>query len=90
MLVGFALFSQVFHLGASAFFDTGRVWSDYTFRSSLDGNSLGLKYGVGVGAYLLWGVAAIFRADLAYSPDTPPNSLWGAPLALYVSDGVMF
>ncbi len=38
-----------FRLGASAFVDTGRVWSDYSFASPLDGSGLGLKYGAGVG-----------------------------------------
>src|ERR1019366_1099290 len=48
-------------LGNDVFFDAGRVWSDYSFRSPLDGRGLGLKYGVGGGVYFLWGEAAMLR-----------------------------
>ena len=89
LVVGFRLAGQSFKLGGSTFFDTGRVWSDYTFRSPDDGRGVGLKYGAGLGAYLLWGQAALFRVELAYSPDAASENR-GFPFGLYVEDGVMF
>jgi len=89
MWTGFHLFGQAFHIGNDVFFDTGRVWSDYTFRSPLDGRGIGLKWGAGAGIYLLWGQAAIFRMEVAYSPDAEAENP-GFPLGLYVEDGVMF
>ena len=79
---------QVLQLGGDVFFDTGRVWSDYTFHSPLDGSGLDLKWGSGVGGYLLWGQAAMFRIDFAYSPDAVANG--GFPLGIYVEDGLSF
>jgi hypothetical protein len=89
MLFGFRAFGQSFHLGTGVFFDTGRVWSDYTFNSPLDGKGLGLKWGTGASAYLMWGQAAIFRMEIAYSPDAVAENP-GFPLGIYVEDGVMF
>jgi hypothetical protein len=89
MWTGFHLFGQAFHIGNDVFFDTGRVWSDYTFRSPLDGRGIGLKWGAGAGIYLLWGQAAIFRMEVAYSPDAEAENP-GFPLGIYVEDGVMF
>ena len=60
---------QKFTIGGDALFDLGRSWLDYSFRSPLDGNGAGLKYGAGGGLYVLWGQAAIFRIEVAYSPD---------------------
>ncbi|MGD0678393.1 MAG: BamA/TamA family outer membrane protein, partial [Polyangiaceae bacterium] len=85
--IHFELFKQKFHVGGDLFVDTGRVWSDYSFRSPLDGRGIGLKYGVGTGLYFLWGQAAIFRVEAAYSPDAISN---GGPIGLYVEDGTMF
>jgi outer membrane protein assembly factor BamA len=82
-------FGQTFQLGNDLFFDTGRVWSDYTFRSPLDGNGIGLKWGTGVGAYLLWGQAAMFRLDVAYSPDATSENP-GFPFGIYIEDGLSF
>lgn len=87
--VAFTLGGQRFRIGGDAFVDTGRVWSDYSFASPLDGSGLGLKYGVGGGAYLLWGQAAIFRLEVAYSPDAASQNP-SLPLGIYVEDGVMF
>ena len=89
MFVKFHLLKQKVTLGADALFDTGRSWVDYTFRSPLDGSGLGLKYGVGGGIYVLWGQAAMFRIDAAYSPDAAAENP-SFPLGLYVADGVMF
>jgi outer membrane protein assembly factor BamA len=86
---GFHLASQTFRIGGAAFADAGRVWSDYSFSSPLDGSGLGVKYGLGLGAFLLWGQAALFRVDVAYSPDASAENP-GFPLGLYVEDGVMF
>ncbi|HEY3819217.1 MAG TPA: BamA/TamA family outer membrane protein [Polyangiaceae bacterium] len=85
----FHVFGQTIRLGHDVFFDTGRVWSDYTFHSPLDGSGLGLKWGTGVGAYLLWGQAALFRFDFAYSPDATAENP-GFPFGIYVEDGLTF
>ncbi len=56
-------------LGAAAFFDAGRVWADYGRNPELDGDGLGLKYGVGGGPRLRVGRPLIVRVDLAASND---------------------
>jgi hypothetical protein len=89
IFMGFRVVGQSFRFGGSAFADAGRVWSDYSFASPLDGSGLGVKYGLGLGAFLLWGQAALFRVDLAYSPDAVAENP-GFPLGLYVEDNVMF
>ncbi len=89
MLVSFTVLKQKFTLGNTIFFDTGRVWSDYTFHSSLDGQGAGLKYGVGGGLYVLWGQAAMLRIEAAYSPDAVSENPT-LPIGLYVEDGTMF
>jgi outer membrane protein assembly factor BamA len=85
----FTVLKQRIRIGLSAFVDAGRVWSDYTVVTSADGTSLNLKYGLGMGAFLQWGEAAIFRVEAAYSPDAVSENP-GFPLGIYVSDGVMF
>ena len=82
---------QSFRLGGDAFFDTGRVWGNKTPASSstTDETFLGLHYGVGLGGYLLWGQAAMFRVEVAYSPDAASFSST-LPLGIYVEDGTMF
>jgi hypothetical protein len=89
MLLSFGLLKQNFTVGSVLFFDTGRVWSDYTFRSALDGSGIGLKYGVGAGLYVLWGQAAMLRIEAGYSPDAVSENP-SLPLGVYVEDGVMF
>jgi hypothetical protein len=89
LLVDFHLLGQVFHLGGDVLFDTGRLWSDYTFSAPADGSGIGLKWGVGGGVYMIWGQAAVFRVEAAYSPDAVAANP-GLPLGIYVSDGVMF
>src|SRR5262249_49706204 len=69
MLLHLKIFGQMFHIGGTTFFDTGRIWSDYSFKSPADGTGLGLKWGAGLGLYLQWGQAAVFRIEMAYSPD---------------------
>jgi hypothetical protein len=87
--IGFRLFDVRFRVGGDVFIDTGRVWTDYTFDSPLDGHGIGLKYGAGGGLYLLWGQAALFRIEAAYSPDQVAENP-GFPVGIYVEDGVMF
>jgi outer membrane protein assembly factor BamA len=85
----FRLFGQRFRFGTTTFFDAGRVWSGYAFDPIRDGNKLGLKYGIGAGAFLQWGEAAIFRIEAAYSPDAVSENP-GFPVGIYVADGLMF
>ena len=89
MWLHFGVLGQKFTLGNTVFFDTGRVWSDYSFHSSLDGSGVGLKYGVGAGIYVLWGQAAMLRIEAAYSPDAVSENPT-LPLGIYVDDGIMF
>lgn len=89
MLVRFHLLGQQFLLGNDLLVDTGRLWSDYSWRASADGRGVGLKWGVGGGQYLQWGQAAVFRLEVAYSPDARSENP-GLPLGIYVEDGVMF
>lgn len=83
----FEWLGQLLRVGATTFVDLGRLWS----RNGLgdDGPGLGLKYGVGAGVFLQWGDAAIFRIDVAYSPDARSENP-GLPLGIYASDGLMF
>jgi outer membrane protein assembly factor BamA len=88
--VGFHLFKQSFRFGGDVFFDTGRTWIDYSFDSPLDRTGgLGLKYGTGAGLYALWGQAAMFRIEVAYSPDQVAENP-GFPVGIYVEEGTMF
>ncbi len=89
MLVDFKILKQPFHLGGDVLFDVGRLWSNYTFNSPHDDDGIGLKWGAGVGGYLIWGQAAVFRAEVAYSPDAVSENP-SLPLGIYVADGVMF
>ncbi len=89
MFIHFHLFKQKVTMGADALFDAGRSWLDYSFNSPLDGKGVGLKYGVGGGIYVLWGQAAIFRIDAAYSPDAAAENP-SFPVGIYVNDGVCF
>jgi hypothetical protein len=89
MLARFTVLKQRFSIGNTVFFDAGRVWSDYSFRSPLDGSGLGIKYGIGGGIYVLWGQAAMLRIEAAYSPDAVSENA-SLPIGLYVNDGVMF
>jgi hypothetical protein len=85
----FSVLKQKFTIGGDALFDAGRSWLDYSFQSPLDGHGVGLKYGAGGGLYVLWGQAAIFRIDAAYSPDAAAENP-SFPIGLYVEDGTMF
>lgn len=84
----FRLFGDDFRIGNNVFFDAGRVFSGYGWDAR-DGKGLGLKYGVGAGIFVVWGTAAVFRVEFAYSPDAVtanPNF----PIGIYAADGQMF
>lgn len=85
----FHLFGDRFRVGDVVFFDTGRIWTDYTFSDARDGKQIGLKFGAGGGLFLLWGTAAMFRVEVAYSPDASAANP-GFPVGIYVADGLMF
>jgi len=89
MLIHVHWFGQDFHFGGDLLFDTGRLFSDYSFHAPEDGSGIGLKWGAGGGAYLQWGQAAVFRLEAAYSPDAVSENP-SLPLGIYVEDGVMF
>jgi hypothetical protein len=73
-------------VGVDAFFDAGRVWADYVAPAPADGTTLGLKWGAGGGFYFQWDEAALFRIDVAYSPE----SSRGFPLSYYFGSGFLF
>jgi hypothetical protein len=81
-------FGQEFHIGGGAFFDVGRVWLDYTFSAPEDGSFPGLKWGTGLSGYLIWGRAAVFRVEVAFSPFE--KAISDLPIAFYVEDNLMF
>jgi outer membrane protein assembly factor BamA len=83
------VFGSRFQIGTNEFFDTGRVWTNYTFSDPRDGTGLGLKYGVGGGVFIIWDTAALFRIDVAYSPDASAANP-GFPVGIYVQDGLIF
>ncbi len=89
MLFRFSVLKQRFSIGNDAFVDSGRVWSNYSFHSPLDGSGAGLKYGVGGGIYVLWGQAAMLRIEAAYSPDAVSENPT-LPVGIYVNDNTMF
>jgi hypothetical protein len=89
LLVRFRIFGQRFRWGGNLLLDAGRLWANYTFSSPLDGSGIGIKWGAGAGSYLVWGQAAVFRIEVAYSPDASSENP-NLPLGIYVEDGVMF
>lgn len=87
--ISFRFIGSKFRLGNTLLVDAGRVWNDYTFSDVRDGTSIGLKYGIGGGAFLIWDTAALFRVDLAYSPDASAANP-GFPIGIYVQEAMMF
>jgi hypothetical protein len=73
-LFGFDLFGDERRVGLTGFFDFGRSWSDYHYDPELDGDGIGLKYGVGGGLRLASGKSFVLRLDVAWSPDAHPVS----------------
>ncbi len=89
----FHVLRQKIRLGGDVFFDAGRAFDDYRFTSPRDGTGLGVHWGTGAGFYVGWGDAALVRIEVAGSPDAFPLRLLGgagAPLGIYVEDGMMF
>jgi hypothetical protein len=80
---GFDVGGKTFTIGSAAFFDFGRLWSDFGSHPELDGTGVGLKYGVGGGIRLQQGEQFIVRLDVAWSPDANP-------IGLYVQAGQAF
>lgn len=69
----FQLHGKNLILGAAAFVDAGRVWTELDHsHPDLDGTGLGIKYGIGGGLRLQEGQTFVVRADLAWSPDARP------------------
>lgn len=64
----FELSGQASSLGAVAFVDAGRVWSDYLPRPDLDSGGAPLGVGLGGGLRLQIGETFIIRLDVAWSP----------------------
>jgi hypothetical protein len=89
LFIHLRVLGQRFRIGGNVLFDAGRLWANYTFSSPLDGSGIGLKWGAGAGSYLVWGQAAVFRIEVAYSPDAASENPH-LPLGIYVEDGVMF
>jgi hypothetical protein len=72
-LFHFHIASKPMVLGLALFFDAGRTWTELgRAHSELDGDGLGLKYGLGGGLRLQQGQTFVVRADVAWSPDAHP------------------
>jgi len=82
-LLPFSIRGQRFSLGAVAFVDSGRVWTDFVAMPRFDGEGVGLKLGLGGGLRLQWGETFLIRADVAWSPDADP-------VGFYVDVGHVF
>jgi outer membrane protein assembly factor BamA len=70
-------------LGLAAFFDVGRVWSDWSRDVTRDGTGFGLKWGIGGGLRFRQGNTFVVRGDVAWSPDA-------RPIGAYFTAGQMF
>lgn len=83
-LVSFDFWNKENWLGVTAFFDSGRVWTEIgESHPELDGEGLGLKWGAGGGLRLTAGTSFVLRADVAYSPDAHP-------ISAYLTSGQLF
>jgi hypothetical protein len=89
VVTSFRLLKSKFQIGHTAFLDTGRVWTDYTFANPRDGNGLDLKYGAGGGVFVIWDRTSILRVDAAYSPDASAVNP-GFPFGIYVQEGFVY
>jgi outer membrane protein assembly factor BamA len=79
----FRLLSKPWTLALASFLDAGRVWADWSANPLLDGNGLGIKWGVGGGIRLEQGSGLVVRGDIAWSPDA-------LPIAGYFAAGEIF
>ncbi len=73
-ILPFSAWGKPMVLGLATFVDAGRLWADYHRHPELDGEGLGLKYGIGGGPRLLVGQVLMLRGDVAWSPDANPVS----------------
>ena len=73
-LFEFDLLGDARRLGVTGFADFGRSWADYESDPELDGDGVGLKYGLGGGLRLTSGKSFVLRLDVAWSPDAHPIS----------------
>jgi outer membrane protein assembly factor BamA len=89
MFLKFKIKTQRFRVGLVGFFDSGRVWADYTPNKALDGNNVGLKFGTGGGLRVQWGETVMIRADVAYSPQMAGLGS-NSPVGFYVDLGHTF
>ncbi|HTQ04140.1 MAG TPA: BamA/TamA family outer membrane protein [Polyangiaceae bacterium] len=71
-LFAFRAFQKRNLFGLTAFVDTGRVFSGLPSSAELDGKTLGMKLGVGLGARVTAGESFVVRGDVAWSPDAHP------------------
>lgn len=71
-LFSFHAFEKRNLFGLTAFLDTGRVFSALPSSAALDGRSLGMKVGAGLGARVTAGDSFVVRGDIAWSPDAHP------------------
>jgi hypothetical protein len=71
-ILPFTWLGQRFNIGAVAFIDAGRVWTNLSSPTRFDGTDLGLKLGAGGGLRIQWGEALLLRTDVAWSPDADP------------------
>ena len=83
MYLRFKMRSTPFKLGMAAFFDMGRVWATYDYMPELDGEGIGIKWGVGGGLRAQMGEAIMGRIDVGWSPDSEP-------IGIYFGMGNMF
>jgi outer membrane protein assembly factor BamA len=74
------------NIGMEAFFDAGRVFSEFAYREGNDGTGLGMKCSTGGGFFFQWDESSVFRVDLAYSP----SGAGGPPVFYYVANGLLF
>jgi hypothetical protein len=71
-LFPFRLLKKQNIFGVTAFVDAGRVWSEVPSSKELDGSTLGLKLGLGLGARIAAGESFVLRADVAWSKEANP------------------
>ncbi len=82
------ILGQRFRAGHALFFDTGRSFVGFGAADKRDGELWRLHWGAG-GALFIQLNEALFRAELAYSPDAHEVSP-SFPFGFYLMDGVMF
>lgn len=88
LFLPFTIGGQRWSLGAAAFLDAGRVWTD-TLASvpALDGPAWKIHWGAGGGPRVRWGDALLLRVDVAYAP--LGAELGSAPAIYFDFDQVM-